>query len=171
MHTADTVVVIIAILKTTPRGGGGMCVCACVCVWFRFELHILLLDIACSGWLVTFWLLAGTSVWGARHNLALPPPLHTHIHVCRYTSCPPLFTHTHTQAHLHLNTHVHYIIIMYACTKVITRFSLLPNSPDTIILRFVFRISVCQHASCVWYIPQDGRYAFLVYYGKFKTYT
>jgi len=60
---------------------------------------------------------------------------------------------------------------MYACTKVITRFSLLPNSPDTIILRFVFRISVCQHASCVWYTPQDGRYAFLVYYGKFKTST
>jgi len=58
-------------------------------------------------------------------------------------------THTHTKAHSHSNTHVHYIIIMYACTKVITRFSLLPNSPDTIILRFVFHISVCQHASCV----------------------
>lgn len=80
--------------------------------------------------------------------------------------CRP-YTHTNTHASTLTFKHTrrYIIIIMYACTKVITRFSLLPNSPDTIILRFVFRISVCQHAL---YIPQNGRYAFLVYYGKFK---
>lgn len=136
-----------------------VCVSTCICVCSSVSscIYYILLDIACSEWLVTFWLLAGTSVWGARHNLTLPsPPVYTHTHTRNHhhlhTRASSYYIHTHVQTHTHTPvyctctytyTHTYIIIIMYACTKVITRFSLLPNSPDTIILRFVFRISAC----------------------------